>query len=376
MKTQIKIGDKRIGEPHKCFVVAEAGSNHDGKLELAKLLIDSAKECGCDAVKFQAFKTENLVTKKAQKAEYQKGKGKGRTQFEMLKDIELSQENHQVIVKHAKMVGIPIFYSVFDQESATLIDQLGTEIFKIGSGELTNIPLIKYIAQKGKPVIISTGMGTDEEINDAVNAFQKEGNEQLLLMNCSTGYPSRFEDANLRRVKYLEKKYDVLCGHSDHTEGILVSVAAAVLDIPFIEKHFTLDKNLPGPDHSMSIDTGEMKKLCAIIRIIEKNPDVEDELLEVLKTVGIETTQEKIEMILGREDRVISEIEQSQRFWTRKSLVATRNIKKGEFLTDENTALKRPAEGILPKEAHFAYGKKTLFDLDNGAPIKWEMING
>ena len=184
MKGRIKIGDKLIGERNKCFVVAEAGSNHNGNVELGKKLIEAARECGSDAVKFQAFKTENLVTKKADKAEYQKGKSTGMSQFEMLKELELSIEELHSLSEHGKRVGIPIFYSVFDQESADSIEEMGIEILKLGSGELTNIPLIKHIAQKRKPVIISTGMGTDEEIADAVAAFKEEGNEQLLLMNC------------------------------------------------------------------------------------------------------------------------------------------------------------------------------------------------
>ncbi len=374
IKTQIKIGDKRIGEPNSCFIVAEAGCNHNGKLELAKLLIDSAKEYGCDAVKFQAFKTENLVTKKATKAEYQEGKSNGRTQFEMLKELELSQENHHAIVEHAEAVGIPVFYSVFDQDIADVIEEMGIEIFKLGSGELTNIPLIRHVAKKGKPVIISTGMGTDEEIADAIDTFKEERNEQLVIMNCSTGYPSRLEDANLRRVRYLEKKFGILCGNSDHTEGIFVGVMAAALGIPLIEKHFTLDKSLSGPDHPMSMEPVEMKRLCNIIRIIEKNHINEDGLFEVLKKVGINITQEEVEAVLGQGDRELSEIELSQRSWTRKSLVAARNIKKGEILTNENVAIKRPEEGILPKDYEKALGGRVKYSINEGIPIRWDML--
>jgi len=375
MKAQIRIGDKWIGEPKKCFVVAEAGSNHNGNLELGKKLIEAAKECGCDAIKFQAFKTENLVTKKADKAEYQKGKSTGRSQFEMLKDLELSIEERHAFIEYAKGVEIPIFYSVFDQDSADSIEEMGIEIFKLGSGELTNIPLIKHIAQKGKPVIISTGMGTDEEISDAVAAFKEEGNEQLLLMNCSTGYPSRLEDANLRRVAYLKKKFNVVCGNSDHTEGILVSVVAAALGIPLIEKHFTLDKMLLGPDHFVSMDPAEMKELCSIIRIVEKNPVGEESLNETLRRINIKIIQKEIPIILGCGDRILSESEKRQRVWARKSLVAAKDIKRGEALTKDNVSVKRPEEGILPKYYEKVLNRETKCVIKEGTSIKWEMLD-
>jgi sialic acid synthase SpsE len=374
MQAQIRIGDMRIGESGRCFVVAEAGSNHNGDLNLGKKLIEAAKECDCDAIKFQAFKAENLVTKKADKAEYQKGRSAGRTQFEMLKDLELSIEERYALIEHAKSIGIPIFYSVFDQDSADSIEEMGIEIFKLGSGELTNIPLMKHVAQKGRPVIVSTGMGTDEEIADAVAAIRGEGNDRLLLMNCSTGYPSRVEDANLRRVAYLESKFNLVCGDSDHTEGIIVSVVAAALGIPLIEKHFTLDKNLSGPDHSVSMDPAEMKKLCSSIRIVEKNPVVEDGLDEALSRINIKIAQRDIQAILGCRERMLSEAERSQRAWARKSLVATRDIKTGETLTRYNISIKRPEEGILPKHYEKVLGTNTKCAIEEGTPIRWEML--
>lgn len=371
---QIGIGNKRIGEPNKCFIVTEAGSNHNGELELGKRLIESARECGCDAVKFQAFKAENLVTKKADKAEYQKGRSSGTSQFEMLKTLEFSIEEHFALVEHAGRVGIPIFYSVFDKDSADLVEQLSIPVFKLGSGELTNIPLIKYIAEKRKPLIISTGMGTDEEIADAVTVFREEGNKQLVLMNCCIAYPSRLEDANLRRAAYLERKFDVMCGNSDHTEGIFVSVAAAALGIPVVEKHLTLDKDLPGPDHSMSLDPAEMKRLCSNIRVVEKEPVAEEGMREALKKVDIEINQEEIEKILGREDRKLSEAETNQRIWSRKSVVAARNIERGEVLTDENLAIKRPEKGILPGEYAKVLGRTAGCAIEEGTPVKWDML--
>lgn len=355
-------------------MVAEAGSNHNGDLEIGKKLIGSAKECGCDAIKFQAFKTENLVTKNADKAQYQKGRSSGKSQFQMLKELELSVKQHRALVKYADTIGIPVFYSVFDQDSADLIEELGINIFKLGSGELTNTPLIRYIANKSKPLILSTGMADDEEIADAVNAFREEKNEQLILMNCSTGYPCRLEDANLRRIRYLEDKFGVFCGNSDHSEGILVCIVSAALGTTIIEKHFTLNKNLPGPDHPMSIEPAEMKQLCSIIRIVERNPVGENDIQKALKKVNIEITQEKLEEILGRPDRVLSETEKNHRVWARKSVIALRDIEKGEMLTGENLAIKRPEGGILPKEYERTIGKKAKVFIKEEIPIRWSMI--
>ncbi len=374
MKRRVSFAGKFIGERNNCFVVAEAGSNHNGSVTLGKRLIEAAKECGCDAVKFQAFKTENLVTRKAAKAEYQKQKSGGASQYEMLKGVELSAKKHHALVKHANTVGIPIFYSVFDEDSADLIEGLGIDIFKLGSGELTNIPLIKYIAKKRKPLILSTGMGTDAEISDAVKAFRQEGGGQLILMNCSTGYPARPEEANLRRIKYLEKKFKVLCGSSDHTQGIMVSVIAASLGACVVEKHFTISKKLSGPDHRMSIEPKEMKQLCGIIRIAEKNPVGEDALRQVMREVDIEIGQERLRDILGRCDRVLSKTEKNQRIWARKSVVALRDIRKGEVFSQRNIGVRRPESGVLPGDYQRLLGKRTGVFIRKESHIKWDML--
>jgi len=370
----IKLGDKFIGQLNSCFVIAEAGSNHNGSLELGKKLIDAAKECGCDAVKFQAFRAENLVSKKADKAQYQKGKSGGKNQFEMLKGLELSAETHHLLIAHAKNVGIPIFYSVFDEESSDMIEAQGVSIFKLGSGELTNIPLIKHIAGKNKPLIISTGMATDEEIKEAVDAFRDSGSNQLLLMHCSTGYPSRLEDANLRRINYLKEKFGMPCGNSDHTDGIIVSVMAASLGVPFIEKHFTLDKELPGPDHPMSMDPQEMRRLCNAVGVVEKDPVKEDGVAAALQKTGINITNKEIETILGKGDRQLPEAEITQRSWARKSLVAARDIRAGEVLGRNDLVIRRPEEGMSPGDYEKALGRKIRFSVAKGNPIKREML--
>lgn len=359
---------------NKVLVIAEAGANHNGSIKMAKKLIDAAKDAGADAVKFQAFKAESIVSKRAPKAEYQKGKTSGRNQFEMLKSMELSQKEIRALIEHAKGAGIQIFYSVFDMDSADIVEKFGVGIFKLGSGELTNIPLIRHVAEKGKLLIMSTGMGTDEEIADAVNAFKEKGSVQLLLMNCSTGYPSLLEDSNLRRAGYLEKKFGVPCGNSDHTEGIVVSVIAAALGIPFIEKHFTLDKNLPGPDHSMSMDPTEMKRLCEAVRIIEKKPVREKALRETINKAGIDMVPEEIEKILGCETRELSEREKGQRVWSRKSIVAARCIEKDSLFTERNLSIKRPEQGIYPKDYEKVIGKRARYFIEEGVPITWDMV--
>lgn len=374
MRNRIKTVDMIIGKQKKCFIVAEAGSNHNGSLKLAKMLIESARECGCDAVKFQAFKTVNLVTRDADKANYQKGKSSGRNQFEMLKTFELSADKHRRIVEYARNTGIPIFYSVFDEESADLIERLGIDIFKLGSGELTNIPLIEHIARKNKSLILSTGMATEKEISDAVEAFENKSGAQLILMNCSTGYPSRMEDANLRRIEYLKKRFNLPCGNSDHSEGVVVSIIAASLGAAIIEKHFTINKGLPGPDHNMSIDPGQMKQLCSTVRIVEKNPVKERELKDLLRSVNVKISDDTLEKILGKPKRVLSKLELSQRFWARKAIVASRNIMNGDVLGSNNLAIKRPENGILPKDYKRIFGRRAGLFIKKESPIKWNMV--
>lgn len=371
---KIELGSSYIGKKGKCFVVAEAGCNHNGKLELAFKLIESAKECGCDAVKFQAFRADDLVTRKAAKAQYQKGRSCGSIQFEMLKRLELSPKQHRRVIQYAKKTGIHIFYSVFDTDSADLVEELGVEIFKLGSGELTNIPFIKYLAKKGKPLILSTGMGADSEIQEAVDAFRDTGNKKLILMHCSTGYPSRIGDAHLRRVRYLKQKFLTTCGNSDHTAGIVVSSVAAALGMPIIEKHFTLSKNLPGPDHRMSMDGVEMKRLCGIVRLLERNPVNEEGLSGALKKSKINLSRRQIQQILGIPDRRLSGPELRQRVWARKSIIAVRDIKKDEVIAKEDIAIKRPEEGILPKYYDKVLGSKTRVPVKKDIPMQWGML--
>lgn len=369
-----RILDKLVGQPYHCFIIAEAGSNHNGDIRLAKRLIEAAKECGCDAVKFQAFKTEELVTRLADKAEYQKQRSSGKSQFEMLKALELSGPQLVALKDHAQRAGIPLFFSVFDRQSADEVYNMGIDIFKLGSGELTNIPLIRHIARKARPLILSTGMAEDAEIAEAINAFKEEGNAQLLLMHCSTGYPVELKDANLKRIEYLERKFAILCGYSDHSHGIIASILAAAMGCPFIEKHFTLDKNLPGPDHPMSLDPQEMQGLCAGIRIVEKKGYAENGLVKRAKSAGITITSDEVELILGNEERRLSEKELSQRPWARKSIVAARDIAAGELLSEGNLAIKRPAEGLPPKDYRTVLGRKAKIALPEGTPLKREML--
>lgn len=374
MKIQSSLLDKAAGRPRYCFVIAEAGSNHNGDMALGKRLIEAAKECGCDAVKFQAFKTENLVTRIAAKAEYQEGKSGGRSQFEMLKALELSGDELAVLSAHAQAVGIPLFYSVFDKESADEVEALGAEVYKLGSGEITNIPLIKHIASKVRPLIISTGMAVDAEIAEALNAAGGAGNQQLFMMHCSTGYPVLLNEANLRRLEYLEDKFGLPCGYSDHTQGVSAAILAAGIGCPFIEKHFTINKGLDGPDHSMSVDPQEMRRLCLGVRAVERGGFSGNGLAGRLEAAGISLSGAEIEMILGRGDRMLSEREISQRAWARKSIVAARDIAEGERLNEENLAIKRPEKGILPVYYKQVLGKRLKSGLRQDTPITWEIL--
>jgi len=264
MKT--KIGDKLIGEEEPCFIIAEAGVNHNGSIELAKKLIDAAKDAGADAVKFQTFKTENVVVKDAQKAEYQKETTGEGSQYEMIKKLELTEEDFRELADYAKEKDIMFLSSPFDKESVDLLNELDVPAFKVGSGEITNLPLLRYIAKKEKPIILSTGMSTLGEIEEALDVIRSEGVEDIILLHCVSNYPARIEDVNLRALGTLKQAFKLPVGFSDHTLGITAPIAAVALGACVIEKHFTLDRNLPGPDHKASLEPEELKEMAKAIR--------------------------------------------------------------------------------------------------------------
>ncbi len=309
----------------KVFIIAEAGVNHNGSIELAKKLIDVAVDSGVDAVKFQTFKAENLVSKNAQKAEYQKQTtDKNESQFEMIKKLELDVNTHKELIAYCNSKNIMFLSTPFDHDSIELLHNLGLEIFKIPSGEITNLPYLRYIGKLNKKVIISTGMANIGEIEDALDILIQAGTkkENITVLHANTEYPTPMEDVNLKAMLTIGKTFDVEFGYSDHTLGIEVPTAAVALGATVIEKHFTLDKTMEGPDHKASLEPDELKAMVKAIR--------------------------NIELALGSSVKKPSPSESKNKAIARKSIVAKTTIKKGEILSEDNLAIKRPANGISP----------------------------
>lgn len=333
---QIQIANKTIGEDSPTFIIAEAGVNHNGSVEIAKQLIDAAKEVGADAVKFQTFKTENLVSKSLKDF------------FDMVKKLELKEEELKELVKYARKRDIIVFSTPTDEESVDLLSKLNMPAFKIASGDLTYISLIKYAASKKLPIILSTGMSYLGEIEEALNAIHSTGNKNIILMHCVSSYPAPVEETNLNTIGTLKKAFNVPVGFSDHTTSYLVPIIAATMGAKIIEKHFTLDKNMEGPDHKASADINEFKKIVNGIRSMEMSRGS-----SVKAPVDSES-----EMILK----------------FRKSLVAVENIPEGSVISDQNIAIKRPGDGIPPKYFDFVKGIKTKKELKMDEVIKWNSI--
>ncbi|MCL5062030.1 MAG: N-acetylneuraminate synthase [Nitrospirae bacterium] len=319
------------------FIIAEAGVNHNGSIEIAKKMVDAAVEAGADAIKFQTFNAEKLVSRFAQKAEYQKrSTGSGETQFEMLKKLELSVEEHKELIKHCKKKGIIFLSSPFDLNSIDFLNELGLKIFKIPSGEIINLPYLKKIGGLKKKVILSTGMADLGEIEDAMDILMDSGTskEDITVLHCTTEYPTLMEEANLRAMLAIRDAFKINVGYSDHTLGIEISIAAVALGAAVIEKHFTLDRNMPGPDHKASLEPQELNAMVKTIRNVEK-----------AKGSGIKKPSP-------------SEIKNISA--ARKSIVASKDIKKGEIFRDENITTKRPGTGISPMEWDRIIGRKAI----------------
>ena len=318
----------------KTYIIAEAGVNHNGDMNIAKRLIEVAKAAGADAVKFQTFKTELLVSKNAPKADYQKATtDAAENQFDMIKKLELSVEDHAVLIDYCDEIGIEFLSSPFDLESIDLLHEIGLPLFKIPSGEITNLPYLKKIAAFNKRVILSTGMSTLEEVEEAVNLIVANGTDKdkITLLHCNTEYPTPYEDVNLKAMQTLKSTFGVEVGYSDHTQGIEVPIAAVALGATVIEKHFTLDKSLPGPDQLASLDPQELKQMVDGIRRIEK--------------------------ALGGGAKEVSASEKKNIAIARKSIVATVDIKKGELFSEKNIAVKRPGNGISPMKWESVLGE-------------------
>ena len=330
------------------LIIAEAGVNHNGSLELAKQLIDKAVEAGVDIIKFQTFKSEKLVSKAAKQAEYQQrniGK-QDEGQLTMLKKLELSQADHEELIAYCKEKGIRFFSTAFDMDSIDYLHSLDMGLWKIPSGEITNYPYLRKIAQYKESVILSTGMCELLDIEAALNVLLKFGvkKEQITILHCNTEYPTPFADVNLKAMLEIGEKFGVQIGYSDHTEGIEVPIAAVALGATVIEKHFTLDKNMEGPDHKASLEPNELKAMVMAIR--------------------------NIEQALGSGHKTISDSERKNIEIARKSIVAACLIQAGELLTEENLTVKRPGTGISPMRWNEVVGTRAIQNYNEEDPIQ------
>ncbi len=309
----------------KVFIIAEAGVNHNGSLELAKKLIDVAVEAGADAVKFQTFKADKLVSKRAQKAEYQKQTtSAAESQYEMIKKLELNESAHHELISYCKQKQIMFLSTPFDHDSIDLLYSFDMPIFKIPSGEITNLPYLQHIGRLGKEVILSTGMADLGEIEDALDILVQSGTsiENITVLHATTEYPCPIEDVNLSAMQTIKAAFGIKVGYSDHTQGIEVPIAAVAMGASVIEKHFTLDRTMDGPDHKASLDPAELKAMVQGIR--------------------------RVSEALGNGIKKPSKSEVKNMSVARKSIVASRSIKAGEILSIENLGVKRPGSGISP----------------------------
>ena len=316
----------------RTYIIAEAGVNHNGDFELAKKMILEGKKAGVDAVKFQTFITNNLVSSNAKKADYQmKSTDNKESQQDMLHKLELSFQEFGLLKEYATELKIDFISTPFDEESIDFLDTLNMPFWKIPSGEITNLPYLIKIAKTKKPIILSTGMCNIEEIEEAMNIYSAYSRNDITLLHCNTEYPTPFHDVNLYAMKTLKEKFQVNVGYSDHTQGIEVPIAAVALGATVIEKHFTLDRNMPGPDHKASLEPGELADMVRSIRNIEES--------------------------LGTGIKKPSESEKKNIVAARKSIVAKKDIKKGEIFTEDNVTTKRPGNGISPMKWLEVLGK-------------------
>lgn len=318
------------------LIIAEAGVNHNGSVETAKRMIDKAVEAGADVIKFQTFKSEKLVSKSAKQAEYQKkniANAENDSQLDMLRKLELSESDHNELMDYCAKKQIRFFSTAFDMESIDYLHSLQVGLWKIPSGEITNYPYLKKIAGFSEPVILSTGMCELQDVSEAISVLCDNGlrKEQISLLHCNTEYPTPFEDVNLLAMNELREKFGVRVGYSDHTKGIEVPIAAVALGAEIIEKHFTLDRNMEGPDHKASLEPDELKAMVAAIRNIER--------------------------ALGNGHKRVSESERKNIAVARKSIVAARDIKAGEVFSETNLTVKRPGSGISPMRWEEVIGK-------------------
>jgi N-acetylneuraminate synthase/N,N'-diacetyllegionaminate synthase len=343
----IDIDGRKIGSGYPCFIIAEAGVNHNGDMKLARELIDAAVEAGADAVKFQTFRAEQVSSTSAPKADYQRqATDPGESQLDMLRQLQLSPEAHLEIQTHCRQRGILFLSTPFDEESVDLLDKIGVPLFKIGSGEVTNGPFLEYVARKAKPIILSTGMSYLSEIDQAVRAIRSTGCERLILLHCVSNYPADPADVNLRAMQTLALAFDAVVGYSDHTPGIESALGAVALGAAVIEKHLTIDRDLPGPDHKASVEPGEMASLVQGIRTLES--------------------------ALGDGVKKSAPSEEAIRRVARRSLILKKDIKAGDIIEASMLTALRPAGGIDPYLLEFVVGRRAKRSIKAGQMLTWQ----
>ena len=345
----IEIAGRPVGPGHPCFVIAEAGVNHNGDLNVALQLIDAAAQAGADAVKFQSFKAEQVASATAPKAEYQLEKTDAtESQLEMLRRLELSPEAHHALQARCHERGVLFMSTPFDRASADFLDEIKVPVFKVGSGEINNWPFLEHIARKRKPIILSTGMSYLSEVDEAVRLTRDAGNDQLILLHCVSNYPANPADANLQAIPVMSRAFSAPVGYSDHTLGIEVAVAAVALGACALEKHFTLDKNLLGPDHQASLEPRELGRLIEAVRLVEK--------------------------AIGDGIKRPRESEASNRIIGRRSIVAVHAIEPGTVITQGMLTATRPATGIEPKYVSFLVGRMAVVQISAGQQVTFDMV--
>ena len=326
------------------YIIAEAGVNHNGSFDLACKLVDAAKEAGVDCIKFQTFKSENLVSRTAQKAEYQKETTGDSSQRDMLKKLELSFSDFSRLKAYCEKKEICFLSTPFDFDSIDFLNSIDMPFWKIPSGEVTNLPYLLALAKTGKPVVMSTGMCTLQEIQEAIDVLRANGTKEIKILHCNTEYPTPFEDVNLKAMETMHNEFHLEVGYSDHTKGIEVPVAAVALGATIIEKHFTLDRNMEGPDHKASLEPQELAEMVKCIRNIEK--------------------------AIGTGEKTPSPSEKKNIAVARKSIVAKTKIKTGDVFTEQNITAKRPGTGLSPMKWFDVLGKTALRDFEEDELIE------
>jgi len=348
MEKVINVGKKRIGEENRCFIIAEAGVNHNGSLSMAKKLVNVAFEAGADAVKFQTFRSEELVTNNAGMAEYQEKNTKRKeAQIKMLKRLELKYDDFIELKRYCDKKGILFLATPHSESAIDFLEKL-VPLYKVASGDLNNLPLLKKIAQKKKPIIISSGMADMDEIVQALKVIKEVGNNQVILLHCTTNYPCPFQEVNMKAMATMQKKFKCLVGYSDHTEGIIVPILAVAYEAAVIEKHFTLDKNLPGPDHKASLTPKELKEMVEAVR--------------------------NAQSALGNSIKKPTESEKKIKKVARKSIIARIAIKKGTTILEGMLSIKRPGTGIEPKYLSQIVGRTARKNIKRDEMLKRNQI--